>query len=67
MEDREESLEIKPLSPVDFAMQMKGIEDTNGDEEQLHIAMDELMCNLLDSLGYKDGVAIFRRAYKWYA
>lgn len=36
-------------------------------EEDLHIKMDELMCNLLKELGYEKGVEVFERAPKWYS
>ncbi len=37
------------------------------DIEDSHAAMDDLMCNLLRSLGYGDGIDIFEKAEKWYA
>lgn len=37
------------------------------DVEISHIQMDNLMCDLLESLGYGDGVNIFRDAAKWYS
>ena len=41
--------------------------DCRVDEEVSHPAADALMCDLLKSLGYGDGVAVFVRAHKWYA
>jgi hypothetical protein len=37
------------------------------DQEIEHTYADELMCGLLEALGYKEGVDIFRKAEKWYA
>ena len=37
------------------------------DQEVMHDKMDELMCALLRSMGYEDGVKIFVDAPKWYA
>lgn len=35
--------------------------------EQNHVHADELMCTLLEDLGFGEGVEIFRSAIKWYA
>ena len=37
------------------------------DEEDAHMEMDDLMLDLLRSLGYGDGVDIFENTNKWYA
>lgn len=37
------------------------------DPEACHFEMDELMCRLLKSLGYKDGAEIFKKTHKWYS
>lgn len=37
------------------------------DLESTHIAMDNLMCEVLRSLGYDEGVDIFLNTEKWYA
>lgn len=37
------------------------------DEEERHRAMDHLMCEVLRSLGYGDGIDIFDNTAKWYA
>jgi hypothetical protein len=39
----------------------------NDDEEDVHIAMDGIMCNLLRDLGYGEGIDIFDSTPKWYA
>lgn len=37
------------------------------DWEDRHCDADDLMCELLESLGYADGVRAFRDMDKWYA
>ena len=46
---------------------MKGIKDDNSDEESNHIAADNLLCTLLEKLGYKEIVEVFESIRKWYA
>ena len=56
------------LTPEGFAVKMANIiGDTDGDTETRHWRLDDAMCDLLESLGYGEGVEIFRRTYKWYA
>ena len=45
---------------------MKGLAKDE-DVEGRHYNMDELMCELLEHLGYSDGVKIFRDTDMWYA
>ena len=72
----EEPGENHVLTPEEFAKAMEDISDklTNPpkdcpyyDEEDAHVEMDYLMCDLLRSLGYGDGVSIFENANRWYA
>ena len=37
------------------------------DEEDVHCAMDKLMCEILVEFGYEDGVKVFQETDKWYA
>lgn len=37
------------------------------DQEEAHIMADGLMCDLLQELGYGEGVDIFLKIPKWYA
>jgi len=61
------------LSPEEFLIAMMQIE--NGevyhgdlyDEEDQHKNADDLICNVLRSLGYGDGIDIFEKMHKWYA
>ena len=57
------------MSPQDFYDLMREMHDTftDGDEETVHVAMDELMCDVLEYLGYGEGVEIFKNTPKWYA
>ena len=56
------------MTPDEFAEKMKKIiEDTGGYEEAFHGEADDLMCELLVSLGYAEGVEIFKKQPKWYA
>lgn len=59
-------------SPEQFLVAMTAID--NGtcygkyyDEEDQHRDADGLMCNVLRSLGYGDGVAVFNKMHKWYS
>ena len=68
-----ELMEKHVLTPEEFTTcmtQIKNGERYDGrmyDEEDQHIDADDLMCCILCSLGYSDGVDIFRRMPKWYA
>ena len=56
------------MTPEEFKERMKKIcKDDGYNEEELHIFADDLMCKLLRSLGYGDGVEIFEAAPKWYS
>ena len=37
------------------------------DKEVAHAEADDILCDLLDSMGYKDVVKEFRKIPKWYA
>lgn len=56
------------MNPEEFYEKMLQLKnDFGGDEEAVHIYMDNLMCELLSMLGYGDGVEIFNKTDKWYA
>ena len=40
---------------------------TSLDKEDRHRKMDALMCEVLRSIGYDDGIDIFEETSKWYA
>ena len=55
-----EKLQEKFASDMEYAFAGNNV-------EQNHAYADELMCTLLEDLGFGDGVEIFRSANKWYA
>lgn len=58
------------MLPSEFADKMRGAThnaERQWDAEDAHRAMDSIMCDLLISLGYEEGVEIFRSTPKWYA
>jgi hypothetical protein len=57
------------MTTKEFAEQMREIQYRYeaDDEELCHIMMDNLMCEVLESLGYGEGVLIFIETDKWYA
>lgn len=60
------------MTPEEFKETMKNAICTykfNGelDEELTHNVMDHIMCDLLRSLGYGEGIDIFDDTPKWYA
>lgn len=58
----------KKMKPEEFEKQMKQIfESEENDTEEAHYKADGLMCNLLSSMGYGEGIKIFLNAGKWYA
>ena len=39
----------------------------NDDTEAAHAAADDVLCELLDELGYSDVVAEYHKVHKWFA
>ena len=70
---------VRTITPESFAEQMREISETEYiynekmcmsfgiDEETRHIMADDLICEVLESLGYADGVNVFREMPKWYS
>ncbi len=54
------------MTPESFEIQMREIAKGT-DLEASHGYADKLMCDLLKSLGYGKGVAVFENMSKWYA
>lgn len=54
------------MTSEEFARKMEEI-FKDGDGELSHIEADELMAEVLSSLGYEEGVKIFLSKEKWYA
>jgi hypothetical protein len=56
------------MTPIEFALKMGEISRSySGDPEAAHGKADDLMCEMLRSLGYGDGVNAFEAMDKWYA
>lgn len=59
------------MTPKEFYEEMLLIKkeclDERDDKELVHVTMDNLMCKLLEELGYGDGVEVFRDTPMWYA
>ena len=55
------------MTPEQFKAEMAKIFSDPNDTESCHEEADELMCKLLVTLGYSEGVRIFQDAGKWYA
>lgn len=58
----------RKTTPEEFKKEMKSIFNIwRSDEESAHKHMDILMCELLRTLGYEDGIKIFKEQDKWYS
>lgn len=55
-----------PITPEEFTRRMQAIAD-DYDIESGHREADGFLADVLDSLGYGDGIAIYRKLSKWYA
>jgi hypothetical protein len=58
------------MTPEEFKKAMEEIlkrEADDGDREECHWDADHLMCDLLEELGYGDGIEVYRKLPKWYA
>lgn len=49
------------------AIEMLKLEQQNDDTETAHSNADEILCTLLEELGYAEVVAEYRKVSKWYA
>ena len=54
------------ITPQEFAEKMRKYA-RNHDTEDGHARADALMCTVLASLGYQEGVKIFEEMERWYA
>lgn len=54
------------MKPKEFAERMRDINEIEFTDDRHHAA-DELMCEVLNDLGYEEGVEIFENMNKWYA
>lgn len=56
------------MTPRQFAAEIRNINEKYvGDIEIVHYRCDDLMCDLLKSLGYGAGVQAFKDLYKQYS
>ena len=46
---------------------MDRLNDDYYDKQGAHIEADEILCNLLEELGFKEVVRLYREIPKWYA
>ena len=61
-------MEQNVMTPEEFENEMAKLRFVKDDDlEGRHVAMDELMCDVLRSLGYGDGIDIFNNTHKWYS
>ena len=62
---------MEKITPEQFSERMAEIyirfKSGDCDQERAHEYMDDLMCDVLNKLGYTDGVSIFVGTPKWYA
>lgn len=49
------------MTPSEFYAQMREIQTSQDSAESKHAQMDALMCRLLMSLEYSDGIDLFKR------
>lgn len=55
------------ITPKEFENRMKEVLDENKEWiEGGHEDMDALLCEVLKSLGYEDGIDLYLNADKWY-
>ena len=66
MSEPQEQIARKPMTPDEFRVRMQEIEE-NDDIEYAHSEADDLMCSLLEKLGYGEGVRVFSFMDKWYS
>ena len=59
------------MTPAEFAKRMQAVLDdynnNHGDREQWHREADDLICEVLKSIGYEEGVKIYDSEYKWHS
>jgi len=58
------------MNDIDIERYMKRMETVvanNSDPEMAHINADDILCELLDELGYADLVDIYNKVEKWHA
>ena len=56
-----------PPTPTEFKHKIREIIDNENGTESVHIEMDLYICEVMESLGYTEGIRLFRGTPKWYA
>lgn len=51
----------------DEAIERLKTQQTCSDEEAAHVSADNILCELLESLGYSDVVREWKKVKKWFA
>ena len=65
--DNDDVFEPDIPSPREFEDRMKELASHQSDDREfMHHDMDDLMCDILEAIGYGRGVEIFRQTPKWY-
>lgn len=57
----------EPPMTREEAIRLLKVEQDNSDTESAHGNADDVLCDLLESLGYADVVAEYYKVEKWYA
>ena len=55
------------MKEAQAAIEMLKAQQENDDTEVAHANADDILCTLLEELGYADVVAEYRKVSKWYA
>ena len=58
--------EVQTMTPEEFKERMLDLNRID-DEEIFHDKADELICEVMTSLGYGEGIEIFDNHAKWYS
>ncbi len=62
---------VKPPTPEEFKVKLNAIRfiyfHEKNDMEECHTEMDDYILKVLETLGYEEGVKVFRTTPKWYA
>ncbi len=60
---------MNPITPEEALERMQAIYPLSGiyDNEEAHSKADDLLCEILESLGYGKTVELFKSSEKWYA
>jgi hypothetical protein len=54
------------VTPEQFAQRMRQFAEMD-DSEAAHSSADGLLCDVLEALGYDEGIKVYRDMKKWYS